>query len=114
MLWSFGSPVANRTPLHPHDVLLAVEIISPSSKAFDRGRKMKDYAYAKIPAYWIIDALAERVTLTRFALQASGDYGYVAQTDELVTVDQPWTATFDVPAWTRERDWLRESGRPDR
>jgi hypothetical protein len=37
-----------------------------------------------------------------------------ATTDRLVTVDQPWQVTLDLPDWTRRRDRLREVARPDR
>jgi Uma2 family endonuclease len=105
---------ANRSPLLVTDVLLAVEIISRSSRVSDREDKMKAYAYAGIPAYWIIDPLADSVTFAQFTLEAGGEYRCVTQTDETLTVDQPWLVALDPPAWTRERDWLTQIARPDR
>lgn len=105
---------AFRSPVLPSDVPLVVEIISESSKKFDRDGKLKKYAYVGIPAYWIIDPLADRVTFTQFSLTAEGTYACLRETTELVTVDEPWPITLDLPAWTRKRDHLRRVARPDR
>lgn len=105
---------ASRTPVYSADVLLAVEIISPSSRVSDRDDKLKLYAYGGIPHYWIIDPLAERITITQYALGTGGGYHRELQADGLVTIDLPWATTLDLPAWTRERDELRAVARPDR
>jgi len=104
---------ASRTPVYSADVRLAVEIISPSSKSSDRKDKLKLYAYGGIPHYWIIDPLAERISVTQYVLGLGGSYHYELQVDKLWTMDQPWETTLDLPAWTRERDELRELARPD-
>ena len=104
---------ADRTPVLVADVLLAVEIISPDSSVRDRQDKLKLYAYAGIPAYWVIDPLGERITFTEFLLSEGGAYHESVQTDGLVTIDRPWEVTLDLPAWTRRRDRLREVARPD-
>ena len=93
---------------------LVVEIISRSSKHYDRNNKMKDYALAGISHYWIIDPLDVRVTFTQYRLGADGNYHQRAHTDELVTIHEPWEITLDLPAWTHKRDYLDEVGRPDR
>nr|WP_255644780.1 Uma2 family endonuclease [Actinoplanes polyasparticus] len=105
---------ANRSPVLPADVPLVVEIISRSSKHYDRNNKMKDYALAGIPHYWIIDPLDVQVTFTQYRLGVDGNYHRQLQTDELVTIHEPWEITLDLPAWTRKRDYLDEVGRPDR
>lgn len=46
------------------EVLLAVEIVSPSSKRIDHVHKRDDYADAGIPNYWILD-VDKPVSLTR-------------------------------------------------
>ena len=99
------------SPVLPSDVPLVVEIISKSSRKFDRGGKLKKYAYVGIPAYWIIDPLADRITFTQFALDNGGVYQCLLQTDERVTVHRPWEITLDLPAWTRKRDHLRQVAR---
>ncbi|WP_433721526.1 Uma2 family endonuclease [Actinoplanes sp. CA-051413] len=105
---------ADRTPVLAADVLLVAEIISPSSKVSDREDKMKLYAYTGIPAYWIIDPLGERITFTQFRLSSGGAYNQQMVTDGLVTIEHPWEVTLDLPGWTRRRDRLRETARPDR
>lgn len=104
---------ANRTPVLAADVLLVVEVISPESTTRDRQDKRKLYAYAGIPTYWIVDPLAERVTFTQLLLSPGGAYHQHVQTDGLVTIDQPWEVTLDLPEWTRERDEIRKDARPD-
>ncbi|MFC3740683.1 Uma2 family endonuclease [Paractinoplanes deccanensis] len=103
---------ANRSPVRAADVPLVVEIISRSSVVYDRKHKMKSYAVAGIPSYWIIDPLADRVTFTQYLLGPDGNYHQQLQTDELVTVHQPWEITLDLPAWTRKRDWIERNARP--
>lgn len=40
---------------------LIVEILSPSNKRYDRGRKRRLYASVGIPEYWIIDPIARSI-----------------------------------------------------
>ncbi|HEX9999123.1 MAG TPA: Uma2 family endonuclease, partial [Actinoplanes sp.] len=85
---------------------------APTSVAQRRNRSCTSRAHAGrvIPSYWIIDPLADRVTLTEFTLDPGGAYQCRLQTDELVTVDQPWEITLDLPAWTRKRDRIHRHG----
>jgi Uma2 family endonuclease len=104
---------ADCTPVLAAHVLLVVEIISPDSSARDRQDKMKLYAYAGIPAYWVIDPLADRVTFTEFLLSEGGAYHQHLHTDGLITIDRPWDTTLDLPGWTRRRDRIRDAARPN-
>jgi Uma2 family endonuclease len=97
---------ADRSPVRAADVSLVVEIVSESSRFSDRLDKAKWYADARIPHYWIVDPLADQMTLTVFRLGADGEYRPEFQTDGLVTVDAPWPVTLDLPAWGRKRDRL--------
>src|SRR5215210_6496258 len=45
----------------PQDVVLIVEVSDESSRARDRGRKLRGYARAGIPVYWIIDLVARLI-----------------------------------------------------
>lgn len=45
----------NRTWYAPDDVLLAVEVVSPESAHRDRQVKLRKYAEAGIPHYWLIE-----------------------------------------------------------
>jgi Uma2 family endonuclease len=63
---------------HPPD--LCVEVLSPSTEASDRGRKMRMFARYCVPEYWMIDPSQRRVELYRLThhsyalvLAASGD-----------------------------------------
>jgi Uma2 family endonuclease len=103
---------ADRSPVLAADVLLAVEVIAPESVVRDRHDKMALYASAGIPAYWLVDPLAERITFTELLLGDGGDYRPHVRTDGLVTIDRPWVTTLDLPAWTRRRERLRAAARP--
>jgi Uma2 family endonuclease len=83
-----------------------------ASKTKDRREKLKWYAEMAIPHYWIIDPLRERVMLTEFRL-GPGGYREQLEADELVTLEEPWKVTLDLPAWTRKRDYYREVSRAD-
>jgi Uma2 family endonuclease len=92
-------------------VPLVVEVLSKSTKKFDLTGKLEKYAAVGIRTYWIIDPLAERVTLARYSLGSDGAYRMVQRTAERVTVDDPWKITLDLPAWTRKRDQLSRVSR---
>jgi Uma2 family endonuclease len=70
------------------EVLLAVEVVSPSSKRIDHRHKRDDYADAGIPNYWIVD-IDEPISL--IACRLTEEFGYVD--------DQVATGTFttEVP-----------------
>lgn len=51
----------------PADLLLAVEVVSPSSVSTDRLVKPAQYAAAGIPAYWRVET--DPVSLTAYALR---------------------------------------------
>jgi Uma2 family endonuclease len=49
---------------------LCIEILSPSTEATDRGRKLQVFARYGVPEYWIVDPVAEAIEVHR--LEASG------------------------------------------
>lgn len=49
---------------YPEDVLLLIEV-ADSSLAYDRSTKLRLYAEARIPEYWIVDCSAETVDVHR-------------------------------------------------
>jgi Uma2 family endonuclease len=81
--------------LEPGDVLLAVEVMGPSSVATDRVAKPAQYAAAGISHFWRIEQ--DPLTLFAYVLEGSADAGTYrltgAFTDE-VTVTEPVPATF--------------------
>jgi Uma2 family endonuclease len=64
---------AERLRYAADDVLVAVEIISPGSRATDTLNKPDEYARAGIPHYWVID-MDEPLSLATYHL--AGDFGY--------------------------------------
>lgn len=91
---------ADLTPVLAADVLLVVEIVSPLSQFTDREDERKLYAAAGVPAYWVIDPLAERLTLTELVLDDQGVYRQTLRTSERLTLSRPWPTRLDLPAWT--------------
>jgi Uma2 family endonuclease len=74
----------------PHEVVLAVEIMSPSSVTMDRVTKPAMYAEAGIPFYWRIELDAGLRVYTH-TLASSGDVYTPAETFiERLVVEQPW------------------------
>jgi Uma2 family endonuclease len=74
------------TAVDPADVLLAVEVVSPSNASRDTVLKRHDYAEAGTPHYWIVDHKTQ--TATVLALDDSGRR-YVGTTEE------PFPFAFD-------------------
>ena len=66
---------------HPPDT--AVEVLSPSTAAVDRGRKMRMFATYGVPEYWIVDPARKRIEV-----HALGDGAYrqaqAASADDVV------------------------------
>lgn len=75
-------------------VLLAVEVVSKSSRINDLVTKRAVYAEAGIPAYWLIDAHRGRVTCLRLA----GDSYETEAEGPVVEVDWPIAVRLDVAA----------------
>jgi len=68
-----------RKPLPPAvwsavaDLLLVIEIVSPGSEALDEVTKLREYATAGIPQYWVVHRDAAQTT-TLYRLTADGTY----------------------------------------
>ncbi|XVV11552.1 Uma2 family endonuclease [Actinoplanes sp. CA-131856] len=104
---------ALRAPVPARDVLVAVELTWSWSDAIDRGPKKRLYARAGIPAYWLVDLLAEQISITQFVLGRDGRYRRRLHSTEQVTIEQPWPTVIDLPAMTREREELRAIAEPN-
>ncbi|MBB3041583.1 Uma2 family endonuclease [Nocardioides soli] len=83
----------------PTAPLLAVEVLSPSTRLFDLGRKKELLAEAGCPSYWTIDPTRPELTVW----QLDNDR-YVAA--ELVGPDDTWTATAPYPVTITPRDLI--------
>ena len=77
----------------PAAPLLAVEVLSPSTRRIDQLLKRDRFAAAGVPSYWLIDPCEPSVTVLEL-----GDNGYrevqVAHGDELVRVTAPFPLEF--------------------
>jgi Uma2 family endonuclease len=77
----------------PAAPLLAVEVLSPSTRRIDQGRKLDKYRRAGIGAYWVVDPLAPSLVAWELrdgeyvrAAAVSGSEAYVAAAPFPVTV----------------------------
>ncbi|WP_063765397.1 Uma2 family endonuclease [Nonomuraea candida] len=79
----------------PSDLLLAVEVVSPSSQTHDRATKVGAYAEAGIPFYWRIEPL-EGPTVYVYELGGNSYAGPVAhKAGTTVSLASPFPVTFD-------------------
>jgi Uma2 family endonuclease len=70
-LWS--APQPHGVWLSLTDLLLVVEIVSPSSASMDQSTKVQEYAAAGIPRYWVVERDAAQ-TVTLHVLRADQTY----------------------------------------
>jgi Uma2 family endonuclease len=90
---------ARRRPtfLSPNDLVLAVEIISPSSVTTDRFTKPALYAHAGIPFYWTIGLADRGALLATYRLEPVGErYVETGSFTGEVKLDEPWPMAFVV------------------
>jgi Uma2 family endonuclease len=81
--------------LPPSDLLLAVEVVSPGTKVFDRGVKAAAYAAAGIPVYWRIEP-NEGPTLYVYELDGDAYKGPISHKAGVpVTLSSPFPVSFD-------------------
>jgi len=86
----------------PRAPLLAVEVISPTSRLRDASLKKAVYARLGTPSYWLVDPNPGKPTLTVFEL-ANGDYKQIVH----VTGGQAWTADRPFPVRVAPADLVR-------
>lgn len=79
--------------------VLAVEVLSPSTRQLDLSHKKELLEKAGCPSYWVIDQVGP--TLTAYELQ-DGKYAEVAR----VSDDESWTATAPYSVTIVPRDLL--------
>lgn len=80
----------------PSDVVLVVEVLSPSNARYDLVVKRDEYAIAGIPLYWIIDP--KKKILTVLELTADGIYreADVVEPGQVWRTDRPFPLAFDL------------------
>lgn len=86
--------------VQPSDVLLAVEIVSPSSRTMDRVVKPAAYAAGGIANYWRVET-EPAVTLTAYRLAPADDaYAEIGTwgTAEVAELDHPFPVRIPIDA----------------
>lgn len=80
----------------PGPPLLAVEVLSPSTRRFDLLLKRDRYQTAGIPSYWVIDPAEPSITVLE--LDASGSYVEVARSvgEQVVSLHLPFPVTVNA------------------
>jgi Uma2 family endonuclease len=81
--------------------LLAVEILSPSTRRVDRGIKARRYAELGVAHYWIVDPERKRLECRRLE---AGDFRLVVEAEGAITLAHPdfGGLTVDLAALWRE------------
>lgn len=77
------------------DVLLVIEIVSPSSRRTDTVIKHGEYADAGIPHYWIVD-LTEPMSLTACHLAPGFGYQNAPEVSGRATLPEPFPLEIDL------------------
>ena len=85
----------NPRKFQPDEVLLAVEVVSPSSRGMDRVAKPGFYAEAKIPFYWRVESENGLVAHT-YRLSPRGMYEKTGEFKSLIAVDEPWEIKIPI------------------
>jgi Uma2 family endonuclease len=83
---------AERMPskFQPHEVALAIEIVSPGSVTMDRVAKPALYAQAGIPFYWRVETESGIVVHTHRIKPDVEVYVPTGRFDDVVDIDEPW------------------------
>lgn len=82
------------------DVLIVVEIVSPSSRRMDNVIKHGEYADAGIPHYWIVD-LTEPVSLTACHLAPGSGYQNSPEVSGRANLPEPFPLEIDLGQLSR-------------
>ncbi|HLI37971.1 MAG TPA: Uma2 family endonuclease [Streptosporangiaceae bacterium] len=79
----------------PHEVVIAVEVVSPTSVTIDQVTKSALYAQAGIPYYWLVDTL-RGIAVHAYRLDArQGIYRPAGHFTERLKLSEPWD--IDIP-----------------
>lgn len=74
----------------PQEVMLAVEIVSPTSQSMDRVMKPALYAKAGIPFYWLVE-IEGGLTVHTYKLEFEDEvYQPSGIFTDAIKIDQPW------------------------
>jgi Uma2 family endonuclease len=92
------SPPFSDSELLAPGVLLAAEVVSPSSRRRDREVKPRAYAQGGIPLYLLIDRFARPPTVTLFSKPGADGYGKreVAAAGQALRLPKPFGVALDT------------------
>jgi Uma2 family endonuclease len=82
--------------LQPRDVLLAVEVVSPSSPGMDRLAKPGFYAEAGIPFYWRIETEPVLSVHTYLLDPTRNTYGSIGDFAKEIDLLEPWEIKIPI------------------
>ncbi len=85
---------SRRDMLLPPDVLLVVEVLSPSNRDNDLVLKRHKYAAAGIPHYWLVDQAARSMTVLRLEKDKYAEAA-VVRAGEVWKTDDPYPLALD-------------------
>ena len=93
-----GSPPFSEWELLAPAVLLAAEVVSPSSRRRDREQKPRAYAQGGVPLYVLIDRFASPPAVTLFSEPGEDGYGrrLVAAAGEPLRLPKPFGIALDT------------------
>lgn len=80
----------------PADVLLVVEVLSPSNARQDLILKRDEYAIVGVPLYWIVDPKQETMTVLELAAGAMYREAEVIRPGQVWRSDRPFPMAFDL------------------
>ncbi len=89
------SSVDGRRHFFPaEDVLIAVEVVSPHTRARDRFAKPAEYAAGGIPYYWRVEQ--DPLHVFAYRLGEGDQYELVADSTDALTLDEPFPITLPI------------------
>jgi Uma2 family endonuclease len=84
----------------PEEVVLAVEIVSPTSQSMDRITKPALYAQAGIPFYWCIET-EDKITVHAYKIDPVHEVYLPAGTfTEVIETSEPWEMGITISSLT--------------
>jgi Uma2 family endonuclease len=83
----------------PGEVVLALEVVSPSSTRMDRIRKPGLYASAGIPFFWRVETKGGLIVHTH-QLTPQGFYQKTGEFGEVIDIDEPWPIKIPIAQLT--------------
>lgn len=78
------------------EVMLAIEITSPSSRTYDRVLKRQLYADAGVPHYLVVDASSDKPVAVLYSMTDEGYVETARSHDGVLKMDSPFEVTLEL------------------